>query len=161
MFQMVQKGAVMDRLEVSAERIARATPEKVWALVSDATRYPEWGPWRAAEYRRPGDASPRGPGAVQWLQSSHRYLLRYPVSIEKILEVDEGRFLAYTVVGGIPVRNYRGEVTLTPADGGTHIRWVGNLDATTRGRLVWRGLRTLYPQIVDALAAAAEHLDAR
>jgi hypothetical protein len=25
------------------------------------------------------------------------------------------RFLAYTVVGGIPVRNYRAEVTLTPA----------------------------------------------
>ncbi|HEY2202447.1 MAG TPA: SRPBCC family protein, partial [Solirubrobacteraceae bacterium] len=96
----------MNRLAVAAERTARATPEVVWALVSDATRYPEWGPWRAAEYRSPGDTSPRGPGAVQWLQSSRRYFLRYPVSIEKILEVEEGRLLAYTVVGGIPVRNY-------------------------------------------------------
>ena len=146
----------MNDLEVCAERTARATPDAVWALVSDATRYPEWGPWRAAEYRRPGDDSPRGPGAVQWLQSSRRYLFRYPVSIEKILEVEEGRKLVYTVVGGIPVRNYRAEVTLTPMGDGTHIRWAGRMDATTRGRFVWRGLRTLYPQIVEALATAAE-----
>jgi uncharacterized protein YndB with AHSA1/START domain len=146
----------MNRLEVSAERTAQAPPEAVWALVSDATRYPEWGPWRAAEYRRQGETSPRGPGAVQWLQSSQRYLGRYPVSVEQILEVEEGRRLAYTVVGGIPVRNYRAEVTLAPSGGGTHIRWAAGFDATPRGRLVWRGLRTLYPQIVEALATAAE-----
>ena len=149
---------MMDRLEVSAERTAQATPEAVWALVSDATRYPEWGPWRAARYRRSGDTSPRGPGAVYWLQSSRRYFLRYPVSVEKILEVEEGRFLAYTVIGGIPVRNYRAEVTLTPTADGTHIRWAASFDATTRGRLVWRGLRTEYPRIVGALATAAERL---
>lgn len=149
----------MKRLEVSAERTARAKPEAVWALVSDATRYPEWGPWRAAEYRSPGDPPPGGPGAVQWLQSSRRYLGRHPVSLEKILEVEEGRRLAYTVIGGIPVRHYRAEVTLTPDGDGTRIRWAGSMDATTRGRLVWRGLRTLYPQIVEALASAAERGD--
>jgi uncharacterized protein YndB with AHSA1/START domain len=146
----------VERLKIEAERTARATPEAVWALVSDATRYPEWGPWRAAKYQHPGDSSPRGPGAVQWLQSSRRYLGRYPVSIEKILEVEEGRFLAYTVIGGIPLSNYRAEVTLTPTGGGTHIRWAGSGDATTRGRLVFRGLRTRYPEIVEALATAAE-----
>jgi uncharacterized protein YndB with AHSA1/START domain len=151
----------MERLEVLAERTARATPEAVWALVSDATRYPEWGPWRTAAYQRPGDASPRGPGAVYRLQSSSRYFLRHPVSVEKILEAQEGRFLAYTVIGGIPVRNYRAEVTLTPAGDGTRIRWAGSWDSTARGRLVWRGLRVTYPQIVEALAAAAERLDAQ
>jgi len=99
----------MTRLQVEAQRTAEAPPETVWALVSDATRYPEWGPWRAARYQQPGEDSPRGPGAVQWLQSSRRYFLRHPVSIERILEVQERRFLAYTVIGGIPVRNYRAE----------------------------------------------------
>lgn len=146
----------MNRLEVSAERTARAKPEVVWALVSDAIRYPEWGPWRAAEYRRPGEVSPRGPGAVQWLQSSRRYFLWHPVSLEKIVDMQEGRFLAYNIIGGIPVRNYRAEVTLAPTGDGTHIRWAGSWDATPRGRLVWRGLRTAYPQIVEALATAAE-----
>lgn len=147
----------MNRLEVSAEQTARATAEALWELVSDATRYPEWGPWRAAEYRREGDTSPRGPGAVRWLQSSRRYFLRYPVTVEKILEFEEGRLLAYTVIGGsIPVRNYRAEVTLTPAGDRTHIRWAATWDATARGRLVWRSLRVAYPKIVAALATAAE-----
>jgi uncharacterized protein YndB with AHSA1/START domain len=147
----------MGRLEVSAEQTAQATPEAIWELVSDATRYPEWGPWRAAKYRREGDTSPRGPGAIQWLQSSRRYLLRYPISIEKILEVEQGRQLIYTIIGGsIPVRNYRAVVTLTPTGDGTRIRWAATWDATPRGRLVWRSLRVAYPKIVEALATAAE-----
>jgi hypothetical protein len=62
----------MGRPHVEAEQSTRAAPEAVWDLVSDATRYPEWGPWSAAGYQRPGETSPRGPGAVQWLRSSRR-----------------------------------------------------------------------------------------
>jgi uncharacterized protein YndB with AHSA1/START domain len=146
----------MSQLHVEAEQTANASPEAVWALVSDATRYPEWGPWRAAGYRQPGDDSPRGPGAVQWLTSSRRAYLRYVTSVERILEAEAGRRLAYTVIGGIPVRNYRAEVTLTPAEGGTRIRWEASWDPTLAGRIVLRSLRTLYPEIVAGLAAAAE-----
>ena len=147
---------MMARLHAEAERIARADPDTVWPLVSDAARYPEWGPWSSCEYQRPGDASPHGTGAVYRLRSSHRYLGRYPVSVEKVLEAEEGRFLAYTVVGGIPVRNYRAEVTLAPAQGGTRIRWSAGWDATLAGRFVHRGLSKLYPEVVAAVAAAAE-----
>jgi uncharacterized protein YndB with AHSA1/START domain len=146
----------MDRLHVEAEQTTRAAPEAVWDLVSDATRYPEWGPWSAAGYQRPGEASPRGPGAVQWLRSSRRAYLRHPTSIEKILEAEAGRRLVYTVIGGIPVRNYRAEVTLTPSGDGTRIRWAATWDSTVAGRVVRRGLRKLYPEIVAGLAAAAE-----
>src|SRR5271170_3338767 len=44
-----------------------------------------------------------------------RYMGRHITSVEKILEVDEDRHLAYTVIGGIPVHNYRADVTLTPS----------------------------------------------
>ena len=145
----------MSQLHVAAEQTAHATPEAVWALVSDATRYPDWGPWSAGGYQRPGDDSPRGPGAVQWLRSSRRAYLRYVTSVEQILEAEEGRRLAYTVVGGIPVRNYRAEVTLTPDGGGTRIRWAASWDPTLAGRIVLRGLRKVYPEIVAGLGAAA------
>jgi uncharacterized protein YndB with AHSA1/START domain len=147
----------MAQLRAEAERIARAEPATVWALVSDATRYPQWGPWSAAEYENSGDSSPHGAGAVYWLRSSRRFFGRYPVSVEKVLEADEERFLAYTVLRGIPVRNYRAEVTLTPADGGTRIRWAASWDATLAGRLVHRELSKLYPQVVTAVAQAAEN----
>ena len=146
----------MGQLHVEAEQTAQAAAAIVWALVSDVMTYPRWGPWSAAGYRRPGDASPGGPGAVYWLRSSRRYGLRHPVSVEKILDVEEGRRLAYTVIGGIPVRHYRAEVTLAPAPGGTRIRWAASWDRTLAGRLVHRSLRVTYPQIVADLARAAE-----
>jgi len=149
----------MSKLHVEAEQTAQASPQTVWALISDATTYPQWGPWQKAEYTTPGDSSPHGQGAVYWLQSSQRYGLRYPVSVERILDVEEGRSLAYTVVKGVPVRNYRAEITLTPAAGGTRIRWAADWDRTLAGRLVHRSLRVLYPQVVAGLAAAAEKAD--
>lgn len=90
----------MRKLEVAAEQTTQATPKAVWELVSDATRYPPWGPWSAGAYRQPGDESPRGAGAVYWLRSSHRAYLRYATFVEKILEAEEGRHFAYTVIGG-------------------------------------------------------------
>ena len=146
----------MAQLHVEAEQTAQAAPAIVWALVSNAMTYPQWGPWSEVGYRRQGDASPRGPGAVYWLRSSHRYGLRRPVSVEKILDAEEGRRLAYTVIDGIPVRNYRAEVTLAPVAGGTRIRWAASWDRTLAGRLVHRALRKAYPQIVADLARAAE-----
>ena len=87
----------MAQLRVCAERTIQAAPETIWALVSDATRYPQWGPWRKAGYRRAGDNSPHGLGAVYWLESARRYGLRRPVSVEEIIDFEDGRRLAYTV----------------------------------------------------------------
>jgi uncharacterized protein YndB with AHSA1/START domain len=146
----------MTQLQVAAEGTALAPPAVVWALVSDPSRYPEWGPWSAGGYRQRGDGAAGCPGAVQWLRSSRRTYLRYPTSTEKILAADPERRLVYTVVSGIPVRNYRAEITLTPAAGGTHIRWAAAWDPTLAGRIVLRTLRTLYPEIVASLITAAE-----
>jgi hypothetical protein len=51
-------------------------PEVVWALVSDADQYPRWGPWIASGYKKLGDTSPHGVGAVQWFRASERTYLR-------------------------------------------------------------------------------------
>ena len=146
----------MAQLHVEAEATAKASPETVWALVSDATRYPSWGPWSDGRYQKNGDATPHGVGAVQALRSAQRYRGRYTTSVERILEVEESRRLAYTVVRGIPVRNYRADVTLTPSASGTHIRWAANWDNTVLGRMAWRGLRAFFPEMMTGLVAAAE-----
>lgn len=146
----------MAQLHVEAEATANASPGTVWALVSDATRYPSWGPWSDGRYEKDGDATLHGVGAVQALRSAQRYMGRHTTSVERILEVEDGRRLAYTVIRGIPVRNYRGEVTLTPAGDGTHIRWTADFDNTVLGRMAWRGLRAFYPEMMAGLVAAAE-----
>ena len=146
----------MQKVEAAAEQTARVPPEVVWALLSDTMGFPKWGPWRNAGYQREGDASAHGKGAVYWLEGSKRYGFKYPVSVEEILDVEPGKRLAYTVLRGIPVRNYRAEVTLTPSADGTHIRWGASWDRTIMGRLVYPSLRNLYPVIVAGLARAAE-----
>jgi Polyketide cyclase / dehydrase and lipid transport len=150
MFRLVQSSG---RLQVAAESVTSATADDVWALVADATRYPEWGPWSAAGYR--GTAG-HAVGAVYWLRSATRAYGRYVTTVERVEEIDQGRRIGYTVVGGtMPVRGYRGEVTLTPVPEGTRVSWTASWDKTLGGRLVWRGLRDFFPTMMASLTAAA------
>jgi uncharacterized protein YndB with AHSA1/START domain len=140
----------MDKLEVAAEGEARVNPEVVWALVNDPDAYAKWGPWDDGGYEDRTSESADGVGSIRWYRSGRT------TSVEKILEVDDGRRLVYTVVKGIPVRNYRAEVTLTPTDVGTRVRWAATWDKTMTGRIVQRALRKFYPKMMEQLVAAAE-----
>jgi uncharacterized protein YndB with AHSA1/START domain len=140
----------MDQLRVEAEGAARVAPEVVWALVANADRYSEWGPWSASGYENLGAQAPDGAGVIRWMRYGRT------TTVEKVLESERARRLVYTVVKGIPVRNYRAEVTLSPQGEGTHIRWTASWDRTLPGRIVHRRLRTIYPDVVARLIAAAE-----
>src|SRR6516165_219850 len=137
----------MAQLHVEAEGVAQAAPEAVWQLVANADSDQQWGPWNASGYQ--GRAAD-GAGVIRWMRYGRT------TTVEKVLESEPARRLVYTVVKGIPVRNYRAEVTLSPVGEGTHIRWTANWDRTLPGRVVHRTLRTLYPDIVGRLIAAAE-----
>ena len=138
------------KLRLEASSTTTAAAEVVWSMVSDANRFPAWGPWREGGYR-PAAAGPSAPGAIQWFR------LGRTVSVEEVLEVEAPHRLVYRVIKGIPVKNYRAEVSLRSAPaGGTAIRWAATWDNTFLGRIVHRKLRRLYPEIVAALAAAAE-----
>ena len=141
----------MSQLSVEAEGTTRAGPEVVWSLLANANTFPQWGPWNDGGYRPPS-TGPSKEGSIQWFRYGRR-----TTSVEQILEVDEPRRVAYTVVSGLPVKNYRAEVTLTPTStGGTSIRWAATWDKTLLGSLVRRKLAVLYPDIVAALVAAAD-----
>src|SRR5215470_527355 len=107
MFHLVQRRGQMAQLHVQAEGVAQAAPEAVWELVADAGSYHQWGPWSASGYQNPCDHAD-GPGVIRWMRYGRT------TTVEKVLDAEKARRLAYTVVKGIPVRNYRAEVTLTP-----------------------------------------------
>ena len=145
----------MSRLSVEAQGVTSADPAVVWSLVADANSYSSWGPWNDSGYQ-PASEGPSRKGSVQWFRYGRR-----TTSVEKILEADEPRRLVYTVLRGVPVRNYRAEVTLTPAaPEGTSVRWTATWDGTFMGRMVHRRLQHVYPQVMTALIAAADHKDA-
>lgn len=140
----------MDRLTVEAQAETTAPPEIVWALVKDANSYSEWGPWSASGDKDPGERPSGDVGTVRWLGYQRT------TTVEQVLDVEPGRRMVYTVLRGIPVRNYRAEVTLTATATGTRIEWKAEWDRTLAGRIVQRKLRVLYPVIVAHLVAAAE-----
>lgn len=140
----------MTRLHVEAEGTTSAAPSAVWALVADVESYCRWGPWSAACYDSNGDGGARGVGAIRRLK------LGRTTVVERVDEVDPQRRLVYRVVKGMPVRNYRAEVTITPTAEGAKVQWSADWDRTLAGRLVQRRLRSLYPQVVQDLIAAVE-----
>jgi uncharacterized protein YndB with AHSA1/START domain len=168
MYHLVQdlEATVMkQQLRVAVEATSSANPDQVWSLVADANSYPQWGPWNDGGYR-PSATGPARPGSIQWFRYGRR-----TVSVEEILEVEPARRLVYALVEGLPVKNYRAEVSLTPtptptpkptptATPGTTIRWSATWDDTVLGRIVHRKLRQLYPEIVQALASAANQRSA-
>src|SRR5262249_57860150 len=115
----------------------------------NADSYQRWGPWSGSGYQSPGDHAD-GPRVSRWMRYGRT------TTVEKVLEAEKGRRLTYTVVKGIPVRNYRAEVTLSPEGEGTRIHWSASWDRTLPGRVVHRSLRSLYPRIVSLLIAAAD-----
>ncbi len=103
--------------EIEATGRSAASPERLFAVVEDAPRWKEWAGFPFAEYEREGTPPPHGVGAVR------RFGSRFASTREEVVADDPPRHLAYRIVSGMPVRDHRADVTLTPDGTGTEIRW--------------------------------------
>ena len=103
------------RIEVYAH--AAAPVETVWRWLADARSWSTWARFSYSELECEGVPAPDGVGAIRRFGSSG------VVSREEILEFDPPRHLAYTLLSGMPVRDYRADVTLTADGDGTLIAW--------------------------------------
>lgn len=105
--------------EVTAR--SAAAPERVFALLADAPSWKRWaGPVIVASWwEREGTPAPGGVGAIR------RLGVRGASSREEIVAYDPPTHLAYTILSGLPVRDYLANVRLTPDGTGTRIEWSG------------------------------------
>lgn len=137
---------------IGVRTTSTAPPERVWALLADATTWPTWSTFDEAEIEQPGDTDPQGIGC---LRRFRRGRIR---SRERIVAFDPPRHVAYTLLSGLPLRDYRGDVTLTATDtGGTEIHWQSRygLKIPFTGRWVHKQLGGFIRETADALARAA------
>jgi hypothetical protein len=142
--------------EVTAH--SKATPERLFALISDATSWTSWaGPLIGhCSFAREGTPPPGGVGAV-------RKAGRWPqFGREEVVVHDPPRHHGYTIVRGQPVRDYRADVTFMPDGDGTLITW----KATFEPRIPGTGgmLAAFYRRRIGGLARglakyAEEHPD--
>ena len=137
--------------EVSAR--SSAPPDRVFELLADAYSWPEWaGPLAAhGSWEREGTPPPGGVGAI-------RKLGRWPIyGREEIVAYEPPSHLAYTIVKGQPVRNYRADIMLTPDGDGTLVTWGATFDPLVPGTgpLVTAFFRRIITRFANGLAAHA------
>jgi uncharacterized protein YndB with AHSA1/START domain len=108
---------VSEPQHVDAVVRSSASSEAVWALLADARGWCRWAPFRTSILEREGSPVPDGVGALRRFGSGP------VVSREVVVVFDPPRRLVYELRSGLPLRDYRAEVTLTPDRSGTQIAW--------------------------------------
>jgi uncharacterized protein YndB with AHSA1/START domain len=106
-----------------------AAPEQVFAIVADGAAWSTWaGPMIVRSWwAREGDPPPGGVGAIRALG------LGRIGSREEIVAYDPPHHLAYTIIAGFPVRDYRADVRFTAEGSGTRIVWSGSFTPKVPG----------------------------
>lgn len=141
MYRMVQ------RIEHTAT--TTADPARVYALLIDGSSWPAWSPIESVELE--GDGADGHVGTVRVLKSGK------VTGRDTIAELIPDRRFAYTHVSSLPVKGYRGEIDLQPADGGTAIRWVSTFEPKLPGTggMLKRGLSRFIAEMTNGLAEGA------
>jgi uncharacterized protein YndB with AHSA1/START domain len=130
--------------EVTAR--SSAPPERVFALLADATSWPRWaGPVIAhGSWECQCNPPPGGVGAI-------RKLGRWPqFGREEIVAYAPPAHHAYTMLSGQPVRNYRADVRLTSVGAGTLIVWGATFEPLIPG--TGRLLSAFYRRLIGSFA---------
>ena len=133
-----------------------AGPTAVYALLADGSTWPGWSPIGSFELIEPGDGIPEGLGAVR-LFTTGRVKSR-----ERVVERTPGQTFSYVLEAGLPLRDYRAVVTLSPSAAGTSIGWRSTFRAKVplTGWLYRRQLGAFIGRTVEGLAEAASTVGA-
>ena len=140
-------------IEVEAEARSSASPDRVWALIADARSWTRWAGF--------DDVQVQGDEGVGQIRRNRRGRI---TGRDRVVVFDAPRHYAYESSSALPVRDYRGEVTLTPlGNAGTRIGWRSRFDAKIPGTgwLLRRGLRRFLGELANGLAREAERDDGK
>lgn len=137
---------------IDATATTGADPASVYQLLADGSTWPDWSPIDEFSLLEPGAGTPEGLCAVRlFITGRHR-------SRERVVECRPGEVFSYVLEQGLPLRDYRATVTLTPAAAGTSINWHSTFRPKVPGTgwLYRRELGKFIKRTLEGLAVAAE-----
>jgi hypothetical protein len=139
------------RIEVIEE--TGATPQQVFDLLADGPGWISWAGFDEVVLAEPGEPAPNGVGALR------RIRMGRVRTVERVVGFEPPHRFAYELLSGLPVRDYRGEVTLDPIpSGGTRITWRSSFRPgyPLAGPLQRYAVRRFLRRTARRLAAAAQ-----
>lgn len=105
-----------------AQADSSAPIDTVWQLVSTVSLWPTWSRHKLARLEREGAPSPDGVGAIRVLGVNPDKPGR--VNREEVVTFDPPTHFGYALLSGLPVSDYRSDVTLASLPGGgARITW--------------------------------------
>jgi hypothetical protein len=137
---------------IDAKTHSRAPRDVLWNILADGGSWSRWGPWTKSELEREGSPPPGGVDSIKRLARG-RMTIR-----EEVTEFEPPSRYGYRLLSGLPVRDYRAQVTLSDAADGTEIHWHSEFDVRFPGTggLVRRSLQRAVRDVASRLAAEAE-----
>lgn len=111
-------------MHATATATVKAPVDQVWAALADHEAMASWGPGMKVSLTAEGAAERNGVGAVRRIKAPGPA----PAIVEEITRFEADRVLGYKALGGVPFRNYSGEVVLSPTGSGTRIEWTLTAD---------------------------------
>jgi catechol 2,3-dioxygenase-like lactoylglutathione lyase family enzyme/uncharacterized protein YndB with AHSA1/START domain len=128
-----------------------AAPEKVWDAITDHASMGNWSAF-SGSLLQPGEKDINGVGAMRQLKG-----LGLTIDEEVTDWLAPERY-TYRLRKGAPVKNHRGDITLTPANNGTKVRWTIQFESTIPlgGKATAISLRTAFGSALKRLKAQLE-----
>lgn len=111
-------------MRATATSVVNASPDQVWATLSEHEGMASWGPGMKVTLATEGAPDRNGVGCVRRISAPGPA----PAIVEEITRFEPGRALGYKALGGVPFKNYRGEVLLSAEGAGTRIEWTLSAD---------------------------------
>jgi len=140
----------MARVAIECTAYSAAPPAKVFALLGDASTWPDWSQFTHFRLQRLGKDASQGVGAIRELST------RISSVCEEITLFEPDRRVSYRLLSGLPLRDYEGDVLLTPQGGGTDIVWRSRFEPE-RFPFFWRWMmRYVLAKVARDLGRAAE-----
>lgn len=107
-----------------ATTIVDVPVERVWATLADHEGMSTWGPGLTVTLDKEGVGDRNGLGAVRRIVAKGPA----PTIVEEIVAFEPGSRLRYKALSGVPLRNYFGDVSLSPEGSGTRIDYAIEAD---------------------------------
>lgn len=107
----------MHPITIVATAHSTADAGSVFAVLKDAPNWPCWSMFDAVELNQPGNHEPYGVGSVR------TFITKISRAQEKVTELIPDRRLAYVLLAGLPLRDYRAVVEVEPEQDGSRVTW--------------------------------------